>query len=702
MHTLAALRLLPFLILLGCATTMVAQPVAFNDEFTDNRNTWWVGESPNGACSVAGGHYSVSCVRPGSWWYAERPIYIDPKKDYTIEVRIRQNRGSHSGGFGIVFGASDPQNFNQFIISSSGAAAVVIAEGDRWNELLPWTRVEGIAPMRQYNVLTVERRGSRMRYLVNAKEVATSPVVRLHGFDFGVLVSDTMEVEVDRVTIRQEQTINLVPKAPKKVEKVNLGPNVNSEYDELGPIIAPDGKTLYFSVNYHPENTGGTGDADEIWYSEAEAKGRWGKRRRMGPPLNNVQANWVISVTPDNNALLVANLYKPDGSPAGSGISLSRRVADGWSVPREVKIHGFVNNSAWQQFGLSSDRKVLLLSVTGEETHGDHDLYVSFLHEDGTWSRPLNLGPTVNTLGAEGSPFLAADGVTIYYSSNGLPGYGRSDIYVSRRLDDTWTKWSEPQNLGPAINTPADESYFTVPASGTFAYMNSSHKSLGKLDIFRIALPEALRPQPVVLVYGTVLNSKTKAPLGADISYHDLRTNAEIGVASSDPTTGAYKIVLPAGRVYSFLAELGGYYAVSDNLDVKGLTGYRELKRDLMLTPVEVGATIRLNNIFFDFAKSELRGESFPELARAIEFLNGNPNVTIEVGGHTDNVGADADNLALSESRARAVLEYLRAQGIDASRLTSRGYGETKPVASNGTDEGRQRNRRVEFTIVRQ
>lgn len=699
---LAARRALCSLIILFASIVAGAQPIVLDEGFADNRNGWWEGESETGSGRVSDGHYLMTCRQPGVWWYTNRPTYIDPAKDYSLEMRIRQKRGALYGSYGIIFGAADPRSFHEFLVSSSGSARIATVESDKWTDHLPWTKVEGIAPIGEYNVLTVERRGSRMRFLVNGREVGTSPGVRLYGLDIGVLLSDTGTVEIDRIVLRQDQQIDVVPKAPKSVEKVNLGPGVNSEYDEIGPIIAPDGQTLYFSVNYHPENSGGTADADEIWYSTAGERGKWGKRRRIGPPLNNEQANWVISVTPDNNSLLVANLYNADGSPGGAGISLSRRTANGWSVPRQVVIHNFVNNSAWQQFGLSSDRKVLLLSVTGAPTEGDHDLYVSFLQEDGSWSRPKNLGPTINTIGAEASPFLAADGVTLYYSTNGLPGYGQSDVYVSRRLDDSWTKWSSPQNLGPAINTPGNESYFTVPASGTYAYMNSSHKSLGKSDIFRLALPEALRPRPVVLVHGIVRNSKSKTPLGAEITYRDLATDAEIGVASSDPTTGAYKIVLPAEKVYSFMAGLEGYYAVSDNLDVTGLKSYREIKRDLMLTPIEVGATIRLNNIFFDFAKSELRSESFPELKRAAEFLSENPNVIIEVSGHTDNVGADADNLALSKARAMAVLDYLRSQGIDAARLTSKGYGESKPLATNATDDGRQMNRRVEFTIVRQ
>jgi outer membrane protein OmpA-like peptidoglycan-associated protein len=691
--------LLTFL-LLATASSLSAQPIAFEDEFLDNRSGWWVGEGQAGSGRAANGFYTMTSLQRGGWWFTNRPTYIDPTKDYTIEMTVRQKRGAPSSGFGVVFGAAGLQNLNQFLIASSGAARVAAAERDVWADLIPWKRQASVKPKGEFNTLTVERKGNTIRFLVNGEEAGTTGDLRLHGLDIGIMVSDTMELEVDRIVVRQEQKINVVPNAPKSVTKTNLGPNINSEYDEIGPIISHDGRTLWFSVNYHPENEGGTGDADEIWSSTSTDGKTWGKRQRMGRPLNTVQANWVISVTPDNNSLLVANLYNRDGSPGGSGISISRRTATGWSLPERVVIHDFVNHSGWQQFGLSSDRKVLLLSVTGDDTRGDHDLYVSFLLDDGSWSQPRSLGPTINTIGAEASPYLAADGVTLYYSTNGLPGYGLGDIYVSRRLDDTWTNWSPPQNLGPAINTPGNESYFTVPASGTYAYMNSSHKSLGKSDIYRLALPAVLRPQPVVLVHGKVLNSKTRAPLGTEITYRDLASDREIGVASSDPKTGEYAIVLPAGTVYSFMGGLEGYYAVSDNLDVKKLSSYREITRDLLLTPIEVGATIRLNNIFFDFAKSELRSESFPELKRAVEFLRDNPGVVIEVSGHTDDVGTDADNLALSEARARAVVEYLRTEGIPEPRMRAKGFGKSKPVARNTTDEGRQMNRRVEFTIV--
>jgi outer membrane protein OmpA-like peptidoglycan-associated protein len=220
-------------------------------------------------------------------------------------------------------------------------------------------------------------------------------------------------------------------------------------------------------------------------------------------------------------------------------------------------------------------------------------------------------------------------------------------------------------------------------------------------DIMRIGLPEAARPKPVILVSGRVLDAKTKQPVVAQIHYELLPEGKDIGVARSGPTTGEYKITLPSGGRYAFRAEAPGYIAVNDNLDITTLKEYRELTRDLYLVPIEVGQTVRLNNIFFDFAKTILRDESFPELNRMADLLKSNPTMEIEIAGHTDNVGTDESNLALSRNRAIAVSDYLASKGINRSRMKVQGYGMSKPLATNDTEEGRQQNRRVEVKILK-
>jgi outer membrane protein OmpA-like peptidoglycan-associated protein len=473
---------------------------------------------------------------------------------------------------------------------------------------------------------------------------------------------------------------------------------VNSEYYEVAPLISPDGQMLYLVVEGDPGNTGDAGNQD-IWFSHLQ-DGKWTKRENIGFPLNNEAANAIISVSPDNNTLLLMNQYESDGSLKSDGFSISHKTTSGWSVPVDVMIENYYNKSRYVDAFLTADQKTLILSVARDNSYGDRDLYVSFLQDSNRWSEPMNLGPQLNTSAAEGGVYLAADGVTLYFSTKGHPGYGEEDIFLSRRLDDTWKNWSEPENLGPEINTSGGDGYFTIPASGEYAYLVSGSNTLGGSDIFRIKLPSAAKPEPVVLVYGKVLNKKTSEPVQASISINDFTDNKQIGIASSDPSDGSYKIVLPAGRTYSFLAEKEGYYSVSENIEITELEEYIEIERNLYIAPVEVGQTIRLNNILFDFDKATLRPESFPELSRVMKMMNDNVTMKIEIAGHTDNKGSDEYNRLLSDDRARAVLNYLSENMVSPSRIISKGYGESKPVATNDTEEGRQLNRRVEFTIL--
>ena len=322
------------------------------------------------------------------------------------------------------------------------------------------------------------------------------------------------------------------------------------------------------------------------------------------------------------------------------------------------------------------------------------------LQRDGSWSTPQSLGATLNTPSVDAAPFLAADGETLYFSSDGHGGFGGFDVFVSRRLDDTWTNWSRPENLGAQVNSSGGEIGFNIPASGAFAYLSSTEQSLGGGDIVRVAVPESARPKAVVLVSGRVLDAATGTPLEATITYEAIGGVAA-GTARSDPKTGAYAIVLPVGARYGFRGEAARYYAESTTLDLSSTTVYEERTQDLRLAPLAVGTTVRLNNLFFDTARATLRLESGAELDRLVAFLKSNPAVEVEIGGHTDNEGSEASNRTLSEARARSVVAYLVEHGIAASRVPARGYGEASPAASNDTSEGRQQNRRVELRVTK-
>jgi outer membrane protein OmpA-like peptidoglycan-associated protein len=484
--------------------------------------------------------------------------------------------------------------------------------------------------------------------------------------------------------------------------KQNLGRNVNSRFSELVPIISPDGKTLYYCRDHHPENLDlYYGSNQDIWYSELQSDGSWSEAKNMGSPLNDRYPNAPSSVTPDGNTLLLLGVYNRDGTHE-KGLSMSHRTKDGWSFPEKLYIKNYYNNITSTSECLSSDGKAVIMSLVRKDTKGiNSDLYASFLLNNNEWTEPMNLGPAINTDSSEWGPFLAPDGITLYYSSDMPGGFGSNDVYITRRLDSTWKNWSKPENLGPLVNTSGSESYYTVSAKGDYVYFCNTNHSYGRGDILRMALDKKeFKPTPVILISGKVLNAKTNEPIEAKVFYETLPDGKEAGIARTNPMTGEYKIVLPAGSKYGFRAEADGYFAINDNIDAIKIEEYKEIERNLSMLPIKKGEAVRLNNIFFDYDKSDLRPESFPELDRLVKFLNDSEKLIIEVAGHTDNIGTDAYNNKLSKDRAAAVANYLITKNISKNRISSKGYGKTKPVSTNNTEEGRQLNRRVEFVIV--
>lgn len=514
---------------------------------------------------------------------------------------------------------------------------------------------------------------------------------------------------------------------PPKVE--NLGNRVNSEYNEINPVISPDGQTLYYARISHPQNTHGDKGSQDIWYSELQPDKQWGPAKRMAAPLNKDDYNSAYSITPDGNTMLIKGAYN-NGTYETRGFSLTKRTANGWSAPQKMNVAGYESLSKGQfDCGfLSADGKVLLMAFSEKKNSKEDDIYVSFRQKDNSWSKPVTIGLDVNSKFTETTPFLAPDGATLYFSSDREGGKGSNDIYVCKRVDKTWKHWSKPQNVGADINTDGYDAYYSVAASGEYAYMTTFKGTLGKGDIVRVKLiddtpPPTLadgkpaqagegskptdantiaRPDPVALISGKVIDQRTGKPIAARITYQTLPDGAEAGEANSDPVTGEYKIVLPYGQKYSIRTIAPDFIGEGDNIDLTQTKGYQEIKvKELKLIPIEVGRAVRLNNIFFDLGKAELRSESSPELDRIVTVLNDNPKMVIELGGHTDNTGSKELNSKLSQDRADAVREYLIGKGIEPDRVGSKGFGESKPVATNDTDEGRQQNRRVEFIIVK-
>ncbi|HYG03126.1 MAG TPA: OmpA family protein [Chryseosolibacter sp.] len=489
-----------------------------------------------------------------------------------------------------------------------------------------------------------------------------------------------------------------------------LDENVNSDYAELNPVLSPDGKTLYFSRRNHPENIGGVNDREDIWYSELDSAGKWQLAKNMGGQFNNEGPNFVNSIqaiTPDGKSavMLLGNRYLDDGKML-AGVSISSNVNGQWTPPAALNITNDYNFNEKANYFLTNNRRTLVLSVEREDSRGDRDLYVSFMQDDSIWTEPLHLGLVINSAGEESAPFLASDDKTLYFSSRGFSGYGGSDIYVSRRLDDTWTSWTEPENLGPEINSPLEDLFFNIPASSEYAYY-SRGVSETNTDIFRVKLPIVKNPEVWVTVKGKIIDANTNQAMDAKIIYERLPDGKEMGIAQTNPETGEYEIRLPAGHLYGVRAEAKGKISENQNLDLRNVTADQVIEhKDFNLEPIKVAdvkenVTITLNNVFFDFDKAELKPESFPELNRIRDLMNEKPGMVIEIDGHTDSTGPEQYNLDLSERRAASVIRYLKDQGIDPNRMSLKYFGESQPLEPNTTIEGRKKNRRVEFKIIK-
>lgn len=491
-----------------------------------------------------------------------------------------------------------------------------------------------------------------------------------------------------------------------KVE--NLGENINSPLPELRPTISADGKRLFFICENHPANTkyNSIRNSQDVWYAEKDSSGNWSEALHLEYPLNTIHYNAVYWVSPDNNKMLLRGAFQ-EGAYVGKGVSITALQKDGsWSQPNMLIIKNYYKFDKGRVSGaiMANDGQTLLFYMSPEKDSYHNDIFVSFSEPSGTWTEPKTLSTKINLPESdEMTPFLASDGATLYFSSNRPGGHGDNDIWMSKRLDKTWQKWSDPVNLDTPINTRDWDAFFTMDAGGEYAYMTSAKESYGESDIVRIKLYEHEKPDPVVLVTGNVYHAKTKKPLSADLVYETLPEGIVAGNGMSNPIDGSFKMVLPYDKNYSIRATADKFFAISENLNLDSLIkkGYKEIHKDLYLVPIEVGQVFRLNNVFFDFDKYFLRPESFIELNRVVSLLNENPTIEIEMSAHTDSRGADDYNFVLSDNRARSVMEYILSKGISPSRIKSKGYGETKPEVPNDTDENRQLNRRVEFTILR-
>ncbi len=568
-------------------------------------------------------------------------------------------------------------------------------------------------------------------------------------------------------------------KITRKYEMQKLEGGINTRHDDAAPVISPDGKTLYYFISNHPDNKFGEQGSQDIWVSYMDESGNWSPAEHLKSPLNENHGNQVFTVLNNGNTLFIRGTAGRDDT----GFSITNRSGNGWSRPRKIEVDGFeeMNKNRFYGATMSTDMQHMIIYFSTNPRVVWSDLYYSKRLSGNKFSKPVKLKGAINSGWDEFGPFLSPDNKSLYFASDrkNSGGLGGADLYVSRRLDDTWLNWSEPENLGPPINTTEFDGYISIDAEGNI-YLAMAGKKIdgGNLDILQV-VPKDIH----IYLEGIVKEYDSGNPLVADVF---VTHTGEGGIDTLKSGSAGFKTTLPGEGTYSVISRKEGYVesresftlkdvfndttvnvelklrtvvkpmvvtintydsktnellpetkiVVNDGLDdilsVESPGTYQsEIKRegaysvqasrsgylessgsfsisqdenqavaDVYLEPIEVGTTVVLENIYFDFNKTTLKSESFVELNKVVNFLNDNPTLQIEISGHTDAVGTDKYNEDLSQGRAESVVQYLIENGIGTNRLVAKGYGESKPIATNETDEGRAQNRRVEFTVL--
>ncbi len=469
----------------------------------------------------------------------------------------------------------------------------------------------------------------------------------------------------------------------------NLGDSINTADLEYFPSLTIDGEKMIFTKRIN---------RNEDFYESDRKNGIWSKAFPLPGDINSPAFNeGAQNISQDGNWLIFTGCNFPEGL-GSCDLYISYLTKNGWSEPKNLGPN--VNSESWESTpSLSPDKKDLYFSSNVPGGFGGKDIWVCHRNEDGTWGEPLNLGSEINTSADESTPFIHADNRTLYFNSNGLPGYSeKPDIFVTRKSPDG--KWSKPENLGYPINTIDDEGSLIVASDGKTAYYSSDRNDTkGGLDIYTFELRKDIRPFKTLWVKGKVFDIKTKNGLPASVELVDVKSRELVSKLQTDED-GNYLVTLPVGKDYAFNVKRKGYLFYSENYNISETYSDSTFQVDIPLQPIETNARMVLKNVFFDTKKTVLNPESITELDNVVRLLNENPNLKIQISGYTDNVGKPADNLKLSTGRAVAVVNYLLNKSIKNERLTFKGFGETNPVSANKTEEGRAMNRRTELSVV--
>jgi outer membrane protein OmpA-like peptidoglycan-associated protein/Tol biopolymer transport system component len=473
-----------------------------------------------------------------------------------------------------------------------------------------------------------------------------------------------------------------------RFQPTNLGDSVNSSVSEYFPTLTIDGNKLVYTRRVRGMN--------EDFFETNQQNGAWSAAKPLPGDINTGNNEGAQTISQDGQWLIFTGCNFREGM-GSCDLYISYLTPEGWSAPENLGRR--INTEAWESTpSLSPDKRDLYFSSSRPGGYGKSDIYVSHLQSDGRWGEPVNLGPQINTGGDESSPFIHADNQTLYFTSNGLLGYGESDLFLVRK--ENGQQWGAAKNLGYPINTIENESTLMITANGKTAYYASDRSDTrGGLDLYTFEMRSDVQPVKTLWIKGKVFDKKTGQGLPSAVELTNLSTR-EISSKVQTDEKGNYLITLPVGRDYAFYVNRKGYLFFSENFSLQQKSPDSTYHIDIPLQPLEANAAVILKNIFFDVNKYEIKPSSQVELDKVVQLLKDNPTIKIKISGHTDNVGKPKDNLTLSNNRAKAVIAYIGARGILPARLSYEGFGATRPLADNKTEEGKARNRRTELIII--
>lgn len=504
------------------------------------------------------------------------------------------------------------------------------------------------------------------------------------------------KAKIDRATVLfKSAEFALKNQTNQSFKRHPLNDTVNRFVMQYFPVLTADQKQLIFTRRAGD----GPNDDEDLVVSRRDEQGRWMAPESISKNINTPLNEGTCTISADGRRLIFTSCSGRDGI-GSCDLYQSTKVGDVWTSPKNLGRN--VNTNEWEsQPSLSADGRTLYFVSDRRSGMGRRDIWISTLDETGTWSKAVNAGHGINSSFDEISPFIHANDKTLYFASNGLPGFGGYDIFYTER--DT-AAWGAPKNIGNLINDNEDQFSFFITADGQKGYYSHEEtlpSGFSRSKIYEVEIP----PESQVkfrsnYVQGVIRDKVTQSPLAARIELYNIEKNSMVSLVASDSVSGEYLMVLTQGAEYALYVNKKGYLFKSYNFNYSEIRDFKPIVVNIDLEKASAGSMAILNNIFFDVDQYALKPKSLPELQKIVRFMNENPQIKVEISGHTDNSGQPAYNKQLSEKRASAVFQYLTEQGIDKNRLHPVGFGAEKPLASNDSEEGRQQNRRIEFRIT--